>query len=82
MFFHLRVPGYFGFFSSFSFFPLGTVFRNASSLAALEPVGLWLLKAWGKQSADCGPPGLAHPGALQTAEKTHPVIWRSNFESN
>lgn len=32
-------------FSLIFFFPSGTVFRNASSLAALEPVGSWLLKA-------------------------------------
>lgn len=71
MFFHLRVPGYFGFFPHF-LFSIGDCVQKCQ-LPGCPGAGLWLLKTWGKQSADCGPPALGHPGALQTAEKIHPA---------
>lgn len=77
MFFHLWVSGYFELFPHL-LFSIGDCAQEFQLPGC--PVGLWILKTWGKQSAACGPPILCHPGALQTAEKIHPAGITQNLE--
>lgn len=68
-------------------FSIGGCVQECQFLSCPVACRIMALKAWEKQSADCGPLASGHRGALQTAEenpscRSHTVIWRSNFESN